>query len=110
MLLLIITLDDMNEFLQTLSLLKDRGMNGIVFPSTSLKHALLESKVDAAPIFGSLNKIMERDFEASHTLLMLVREEKLEEVRDVVHSTAKELSKKGVMFAVPVSFWEGIVG
>ena len=74
--------DDMNEFLQTLSALKENGLNGIVLPSTSLKHALLESKVDAAPLFGSLSKIMQRDFEASHTLLMLVREEKIDEIKE----------------------------
>ena len=93
--LLVITLDDMNEFLQTLSALKENGLNGIVLPSTSLKHALLESKVDAAPLFGSLSKIMQRDFEASHTLLMLVREEKIDEIKEIVHSVAKELSRKG---------------
>ena len=54
--LLVITLDDMNEFLQTLSALKENGLNGIVLPSTSLKHALLESKVDAAPLLGSLKQ------------------------------------------------------
>lgn len=107
--LLVITLDDMNEFLQTLSALKENGLNGIVLPSTSLKHALLKSKVDAAPLFGSLSKIMQRDFEASHTLLMLVREEKIDEIKEIVHSVAKELSRKGIMFALPVTFWEGLI-
>lgn len=107
--LLVITLDDMEEFLQTLSVLKNNGMNGVVLPSTSLKHALLESKTEAPPLFGSLNKIMQRDFEASHTLLMLVREEKLDEIKTLIHSVAKELSKKGIMFALPVTFWEGLI-
>ena len=94
--LLVITLDDMNEFLQTLSALKENGLNGIVLPSTSLKHALLESKVDAAPLFGSLSKIMQRDFEASHTLLMLVREEKIDEIKQ--KHKRKPISKDGKKF------------
>ena len=60
-------------------------------------------------MFGSLSKIMQRDFEASHTLLMLVREEKIDEIKEIVHSVAKELSRKGIMFALPVTFWEGLI-
>lgn len=106
--LLIITLDDSEEFLHTLSGLKDHGMNGIVLPSTSLKHALLHSKVDDAPIFGSISKIVKSDYEASHTVLMLVPEEKIETAKNVVRDITKGLGRKGVMMALPVSFWEGI--
>ena len=48
--LLVITIDDCDEFLATLEGLRAHGMNGIVFQSTSLKHALLNSNVDAPPI------------------------------------------------------------
>lgn len=107
--LLVITLDDSEEFLKTLSGLKKNGMNGIVLPTTSLKHALLNSTVDAAPIFGSLSKIVEHDYEATNSVLMLVSEEKLEEAKKIVRNITKGIGKKGVMFALPVSFWEGIV-
>lgn len=106
--LLVITLDDCDEFLHTLSGLKEHGMNGIVFQTTSLKHALLHSKYEDAPIFGSLSKLLSNDLEASHTLLMLIRQEELEQVKQVVLSITHELGKKGVMFTVPVSFYEGI--
>ena len=43
--LLVITIDDCDEFLATLEGLRAHGMNGIVFQSTSLKHALLNSNV-----------------------------------------------------------------
>ena len=69
--LLVITIDDCDEFLATLEGLRAHGMNGIVFQSTSLKHALLNSNVDAPPIFG-------------------------------------RVSKKGVMFTLPVLSFEGI--
>ena len=60
--LLVITIDDCDEFLATLEGLRAHGMNGIVFQSTSLKHALLNSNVDAPPIFGRVSKIMSHDF------------------------------------------------
>ena len=41
--LLVITIDDCDEFLETLAGLKAHGMNGVVIQSTSLKHALLST-------------------------------------------------------------------
>ena len=70
--LLVITIDDCDEFLATLEGLRAHGMNGIVFQSTSLKHALLNSNVDAPPIFGRVSKIMSHDFESSHTAFLLL--------------------------------------
>jgi len=107
--LLVVTLDDSEEFLRTLSKLKEQNMNGIVLPSTSLKHALLsQNAVDDVPIFGSVSKIVRHEFEASHTLLMLVEENQLEAAKKTVRDITRGLGKKGVMFALPVSFWEGI--
>lgn len=106
--LLVITLDESDQFLRTLAGLKENGMNGIVIPTTSLKHALLNSKIDAAPIFGSISKLVENNFEPSNTVLMLVNDEELEEAKEIVRSITKGIGKKGIMFAVPVSFWEGL--
>ena len=89
--LLVVTLDDSEEFLKTLSRLKEDGLNGIVIPTTSLKHALVT-----------------QDYECNHTLLMLVDEEKLEDAKRIVRGITKGLRKKGIMFALPVSFWEGL--
>ena len=106
--LLIITLDDCDEFLRTLSGLKDHGMNGIVFQTTSLKHALLSAKYEDAPIFGSLSKLLSNDLEASHTVFILISEEEMEQAKQVVLSITHELGKKGIMFTVPVTSWEGL--
>lgn len=108
--LLIITLDKSEDFLRTLSALKEQDMNGIVFPTTSLKHALLsQTNVEDAPIFGSISKIVKHEFEASHTVLMLVRDEKIETAKQIVRDITKGLGhKNGIMFTLPVSYWEGL--
>ncbi len=108
MMYFVVTLDDSEQFLQILSGLKNHGMNGIVMPSTSLKHALLRSNVDEVPIFGKLSNLVKSEFEMSHTLMMLIPDEKLEEAKTTVRGIVKDLRKKGIMFAMPVSFWEGL--
>ncbi len=106
--LLVITIDNCDEFLDTLAGLKAHGMNGIVFQSTSLKHALLNSTVDAAPIFGSLSKVMSNDFESSHTAFLLLSDDQIEHAKRVVRRNTDGLGKKGVMFTLPITSYEGI--
>ena len=106
--LLVITIDDCDEFLATLEGLRAHGMNGIVFQSTSLKHALLNSNVDAPPIFGRVSKIMSNDFESSHTAFLLLNDDQLEHAKRVIRRNTHGLGKKGVMFTLPVLSFEGI--
>ena len=105
--LLVVTLDDGEEFLQALSRLKERDLNGIVLPSTNLKHALLsQNAVEDVPIFGAVSKIVRREFEAGYTLFVLVGEDQMEAAKETVREVTRGLGKKGLMFALPVSFWE----
>ena len=106
--LLVITIDDCDEFLATLEGLRAHGMNGIVFQSTSLKHALLNSNVDAPPIFGRVSKIMSHDFESSPTAFLLLNDDQLEHAKRVIRRNTHGLGKKGVMFTLPVLSFEGI--
>ena len=106
--LLVITIDNCEEFIETLEGLKAHGMNGIVFQSTSLKNALLGSNVDAAPIFGSVSKIISHDFESSHTAFLVLTEEQTLHAKRVIRRNTKGLGKKGFMFTVPLSSYEGI--
>ena len=106
--LLVITIDDCDEFLATLEGLRAHGMNGIVFQSTSLKHALLNSNVDAPPIFGRVSKIMSHDIESSHTAFLLLNDDQLEHAKRVIRRNTHGLGKKGVMFTLPVLSFEGI--
>ena len=106
--LLVITIDNCDEFLATLEGLKAHGMNGIVFQSTSLKNALLNSNVDSAPIFGSISKVISHDFESSHTAFLVLTEEQTLHAKRVIRRNTKGLGKKGFMFTVPLSSYEGI--
>ena len=98
--LLVITIDNCDEFLATLEGLKAHGMNGIVFQSTS--------NVDAAPIFGSISKVISHDFESSHTAFLVLTEEQTLHAKRVIRRNTKGLGKKGFMFTVPLSSYEGI--
>lgn len=106
--LLVITIDNCDEFLATLEGLKAHGMNGIVFQSTSLKHALLNSTVDAGPIFGGVSKIISHDFESSHTAFLLLNNDQIEHAKRVIRRNTNGLGKKGIMFTLPVTSFEGI--
>ena len=106
--LLVITIDNCEEFIETLEGLKAHGMNGIVFQSTSLKDALLGSNVDAAPSFGSVSKIISHDFESSHTAFLVLDEDRIEHAKRVIRRNTKGLGKKGFMFTIPVGSYEGI--
>ena len=90
--LLVITIDDCDEFLATLEGLRAHGMNGIVFQSTSLKHALLNSNVDAPPIFGRVSKIMSHDFESSHTAFLLLNDDQLEHAKRAFKSSSRSVT------------------
>ncbi len=106
--LLVITIDNSDEFIATLEGLKAHGMNGIVFPSTSLKNALLGSNIDAAPIFGRVSKVISHDFESSHTAFLVLNEDQVEHAKRVVSRNVGGLGKKGFMFTIPVGSYEGI--
>ncbi len=106
--LLVITIDNCDEFLATLEGLRAHGMNGIVFQSTSLKNALLESNIDAAPIFGRVSKVISHDFESSHTAFLVLDDDRIEHAKRVILRNTKGLGKKGFMFTIPVSSYEGI--
>lgn len=108
--LLVITIDNCDEFLNTLAGLKEHGMNGIVMQSTSLRHALLNSSIDAGPIFSGVSKVIFHDFESSHTAFLLLNDDQMEHAKRVVRRNTHGLGKKGIMFSCPVSFYEGIEG
>ena len=104
--LLILNVNDREEFMRAVRGLKQHGFNGIVFPTTSLKHALLDEDVEPAPIFGSISKLVDNDLIKGDTLLMTLDEEHVELAKAAIRSV--KLKHKGIMYTMPLSSWEEI--
>lgn len=106
--LLVINLKHENEFKHVLGEINNEGLNGIVLPSVSIHNALHEDSLEAVPVFGFLTKISKRHFDSGHTLMMLVEPDKMEQVKAKVRDIVKDLTHKGVMFSIPVDYYEGL--
>ena len=102
MVLLVINLDDAAEFIKISEEITNIGLNGIVFPSLSLKHTATSSSIDGTPIFGSLSSLMKQTSDRTNTIFILLKEEELEEVQNIVRQVSASFSGHGKMFAVPV--------
>lgn len=107
MLLLVISIENCDEFLATLEGLKAHGMNGIVFDSTSLEQALLKNRENTMPLFGGVSRVIDDDFETSHTAFLLLTEDQVAHAKRVIRRNTNGLGKKGVMFTLPVLSYEG---
>lgn len=106
--LLVINLKNESEFKHVLSQINAEGYNGIVLPSVSVHNAMHEDSLEAVPVFGFLTKISRRSFDSGHTLMMLIEPDKMELVKATVREIVKDLTHKGVMFSIPVDYYEGL--
>ena len=106
--LLVINLKNESEFKHVLHEINAEGLNGIVLPSVSVHNAMHEDSLEAVPVFGFLTKISKRHFVSGHTLMMLVEPERMEHVKETVREIVKDLTHKGVMFSIPVDYYEGL--
>ena len=83
---------------------------GTLIDSTGMASAL--AGYEDLPIFGVLRRIVQDDGEkeCSKTMLFVLKEEEIETVKRVIHKVVGDLSRpnSGIMFAVPVSFVEGL--
>lgn len=106
--LLVINLKNESEFKHVLNEINAEGLNGIVLPSVSVHNAMHEDSLEAVPVFGFLTKISRRHFDSGHTLMMLVEPDNMEFVKAKVREIVKDLTHKGVMFSIPVDYYEGL--
>lgn len=106
--LLVVNLKNEAEFKNVLYAINKEGLNGIVLPSVSVHNAMHEDSVESVPVFGFLTKISRRHFDSGHTLMMLIEPTKMEEVKEKVREIVKDIAHKGVMFSVPVDYYEGL--
>ncbi|MBO5776655.1 MAG: hypothetical protein J6V83_00595 [Clostridia bacterium] len=106
--LLVVNLKDREEFRHVLKELNNEGLNGIVFASHSLHDVMHADSIESVPVFGILSKITHRSFDTGHTLMMLVEPDRMEVAKNTVRDIVKDLTHKGVMFSVPVDYFEGL--
>jgi len=86
--------------------LTELKIKGTVLPSTGLHHALMESSVNQPPVFGGSRYLIEQEYEANATVLIVLDEAKLELARSTIKEVTQGLSD-AFMFAVPLDHYEG---
>lgn len=108
MYLLWVNIKDDFMFEKTVRLLNEAGFNGMVLPSTSIHNVMSHASVEPIPFFGGFNKLKKRPFDTGHTLIMLLEPERMELAKEKVREVVADMKHKGVMFAIPVEFCEGL--
>lgn len=93
-------------------LLSELGHIGItgatVFNTTGMAHVLTNG--DEFSFLGSLRNFLEPDREDNRTIMMVLKDEEVQKVRDTIVSVVGDLKKPntGILFTVPVGYTEGI--
>ncbi len=99
------------EVLDTLlEKLMEQGVCGAtILNSTGMVRELAKSNEDF-PIFGSLSAFINPDRKESKTIFMVLREDKVEEVKNIIRQVVGDLSKpdSAVLFTLPVLDSEGV--
>lgn len=94
-----------------LAKLMDEGISGAtVIDCKGMLESLSESNEEPPPIFGSLRQFINPDHAPGKIILILLKDEDVNTVREAVHSVSGNLKKAntGIMFTLPVMGWEGV--
>lgn len=108
--LLIIVLNRVNQLDELIETMVEHGFTGAtILNSTGMLRELAKSNEDF-PLFGSLRYLIDTDREESKTIFMALRDEQIEEAKQVVRTVVGDLSKPdtAVLFVLPILSVEGI--
>lgn len=108
--LLIIVLNRVNQLDEVIETMVEHGFTGAtILNSTGMLRELAKSNEDF-PLFGSLRYLIDTDREESKTIFMALRDEQIEEAKQVVRTVVGDLSKPdtAVLFVLPILSVEGI--
>lgn len=90
----------------TLEALSDKGYNGTVIASSSLRKTLANG--GEIPMFLNLSTVEENRYEGNTTIYIVVDEEKVDEVLDTIRKSTKNFTlSDGGMFVLPLERFEG---
>ncbi|HBL41240.1 MAG TPA: hypothetical protein DDY98_06600 [Ruminococcaceae bacterium] len=81
-----------------------------VIDSQGMLRVIDEDTVEPPPIFGMLRKYMTPSHEMNKTVFIVLPDEKIDTARRIINEVTGGIDKPntGIMFAVPLSFVEGI--
>lgn len=95
--------DDTQDLIQELS---NKGINGTVLASTSLRHIL--KSIEEERSFITLRQLEKHQFEDNTTFYTLLDEDELVLAQNIIRDFTNHFSKiKGGMFVLPVEKYEG---
>lgn len=105
--LLFVVLENTKETTDVIHELSQKGFNGTVISSTSLKHLLQDERADL-PSFISLSQIHSNSLTQNTTIYFILEDEELEEVRALIRERTNHFQNtKGGMFSTPIESYEG---
>ena len=107
--LLILILNRIDLLEDLLSALADYGLKGAtVLDSTGMARVLTDSKNQH--FLNTLKMLLDPDLQENKTILMAVKEEQIEDIKQIIHMITGGLHKPdtGVLFGVPITFMEGL--
>ncbi|MBQ9265981.1 MAG: hypothetical protein IJ186_02785 [Bacilli bacterium] len=86
--------------------LAEKGINGTVLASTSLRHIL--HSIEEERTFITLRQLERQQFEDNTTFYTLIEEENLDNVLNIIRKGTNNFKDiKGGMFVLPVERYEG---
>ncbi len=86
--------------------LSEKGINGTVLASTSLRHILKSIEEDRS--FITLRHLEKKQFEDNTTFYTLLDEDELALAQDIIRNFTKNFTEiNGGMFVLPVEKYEG---
>lgn len=91
------------------SALRRNGIKGVVLPAQSLKSALLDNQDESIPAFAGLRHVVEYPHDMNYIVFCIIDESRLGEVKSIVRQVTDEIKQKvGIMYAMPLTFVEGL--
>lgn len=105
--LLFVVLENKKETNDLIRDLEEKGFNGTVLSSTSLKHFIHDEEEDSLS-FVSLAHLSEEKFVHNTTIYFILEDDKLNMVKDEIRKLTNNFTLvKGGMFATPIESFEG---
>ena len=94
-----------------MSELLSKGIHGATsVDCTGMLKSINDSSVEPPPVFGSLRKFINPDYQSGKMVFIVLKDEEIPVVKAAVHKICGDLRlpNTGIFFSVPVMNWEGV--